>query len=112
MLTDQRFELRDEVSVAAQGKLNLDHLLDGGHMQLLEARDLALREGLGREVGERRPAPECERSTQRACRTLGRARGEEPSPFAEEALEPFQVELLGLERKQISAPARLQTPVA
>ena len=112
MLADEGLELGDELGVAAEGEVGLDPLLEGGQVQLLEASDLALREGLGREVRKRRSAPERECRSQGLRRALGLALGEELSTLAEQALEPAEVELLGLERKQVPLPTRLQTPVA
>ena len=60
MLADKGLELGDELGVAAEGEVGLDPLLEGSQVQLLEASDLALREGLGREVRKGRSAPECE----------------------------------------------------
>ena len=58
---DQRFQLDDHVPVAAELHVGGDPLLQGDEPELLEPPRLALRELLGRELGERRPAPERER---------------------------------------------------
>jgi len=50
MLADEPLELGHELGVAAAGKIGLDPLLERGQPQLLETRDLALCEGLERDV--------------------------------------------------------------
>jgi hypothetical protein len=52
-------------------------------VKLLEAGDLSLREGLEREVGERRPAPERQCDVQRLGRPRGLAAGEKLSTLDE-----------------------------
>src|SRR5918994_2237027 len=112
MVADEPLELGHELGVAAEGKVGLDPLLERGQAQLLETRDLTLRERLERDVRERRAAPQSERCSQRLGRKVGLARGEQLSTVAEQALEPAEVELLGLECEQVAAPVRLQAPVA
>jgi hypothetical protein len=58
---DQRLQLADDLRVPAELELRLDELLERGHAQVVQARDLALREGLVGEVVERAAAPEGER---------------------------------------------------
>jgi hypothetical protein len=60
---DERFELGDERSVAAELELCFEQLLPRGGAKLFEAGDLRLRERLEGEVGERWPPPESERLT-------------------------------------------------
>ena len=111
MLADERLELGDELGVAAEREVGLDPLLECGQAQLLEARDLSLREGLGREVRKGRSAPKGEGGPQRLCCAFGLAPGKERSTLAEQALETAEVELLGLERQPVPVPTRLETPV-
>jgi hypothetical protein len=70
-----------------------------------------LREGLGREVGERRPAPERECCPQRVCRPLWLVCGEELSTLCELTLEAQEVELFRLDCEQVSVAPRLQAAV-
>ena len=63
---DERLELGDELCVAPEREVRLDALLERDGAQLLEPRDLRLRERLVEEVGERGAAPERERLAQRA----------------------------------------------
>ena len=57
VLADERLELPDQLGMAAERQLCLVEILDRGHTQVLQPRDLTLRELLGDEVGERRAAP-------------------------------------------------------
>jgi len=65
LLLDERLELCDELVLAPAFEVSLDPLLEDAETLLLEAPDLALREGLVGEVGERRPSPERQRGRQR-----------------------------------------------
>src|SRR6266550_720089 len=57
MSMDERFELRHEVVVMAEGELEVYPPLDSCLAEPLETLDLALREVVVGEVGECRPAP-------------------------------------------------------
>jgi hypothetical protein len=57
---DERLKLGDEVA-PAEGEVAVDPQLERFPAQLLETRDLHLRKRRVREIGEGRPAPECER---------------------------------------------------
>jgi hypothetical protein len=50
MLADQPLELGHQLGVAAEDEVGLDPLLERGQPQLLETRDLTLREGLEHDV--------------------------------------------------------------
>lgn len=65
VLGDERLQLADELRAAAEPEERVDPILDGLQPQLLEALDLALRELLEGELGERRAAPEPERTDRR-----------------------------------------------
>ena len=58
VLGGELLELADQVGVAPGGELGVDAHLDGGEALLLQARDLRRRERRGREVGQRRSAPQ------------------------------------------------------
>jgi hypothetical protein len=60
MLLHDPLEVADQLRVATERELCLDHLLVSGQAQVLEARDLRLGERLVREVGQRRTAPQRE----------------------------------------------------
>jgi hypothetical protein len=64
MLRDERFELGDQVVVAAQGQLRLQAALERLQAEGLEAGDLTLREQIVGQLGERGPTPQRERRTQ------------------------------------------------
>ena len=61
VLRDQRLELADELSAAAELEVGVDPLLERLQAQLLEPADLGLGERLEGEVGERWAAPQRER---------------------------------------------------
>ena len=65
VVLDERLELAHELGVEAAGEVRLDALAQAGQAQVLEPRDLGLREVLLRHVRERRPAPQLERLPQR-----------------------------------------------
>ena len=92
--------------MAAQRQVGVDALLDDDGSQLLEARDLRLRERLVDEVRERRPAPERERLAQHdlggGC-VAGLERG---PPLLRQPGEAVQVHLLGIELEDVAGRAR------
>ena len=61
MLCDQRFQLADELAVAAAGKVRFDPILQGRQTRLLQPADRRLRPALIGKLGQRRPAPKRER---------------------------------------------------
>ena len=89
MLGDERVELADQLRVPARGEIGVDPLLERRPAQLLEPRDLGLRERLVGEVGERRAAPQRQRPPQRR----GGAVGIGALRLADELLEAREVEL-------------------
>ena len=102
---DERLELGDELGVTAQRQVGVDALLDDDGSQLLEARDLRLRERLVDEVRERRSAPERERLAQR---DLGRgcfAGLERGPPLLRQAREAVHVHVLWIELEDVAGRA-------
>ncbi len=97
--------------MAAQSEVGLDPLLEGSQVQLLEACDLVLREGLEGKVRERRSAPESECCAERLRGVLGLARGEKLSTLDELTLEAGGVELFALESEEVPVTAGLQAAV-
>ena len=94
MRPDRRRELPDELGVPAVGELALEPSFQRGQTQLLEARDLALREVLEREVGERRAAPQCQRLLVAVLR--------------EQLAEAVQVELVRRDTQHVAGRPRLE----
>ena len=92
MRVDERLELGGDCRVAAFGEVEVDTRLEGGEAGLVEAGGLDLREGLRREVCERRAAPERER-----CARI--MRGDQP-------LEPRDVELVRLDADEVARGTR------
>jgi len=94
MRNDEVFELGDDWSVQAQRELGIDPQLERGQPELLEPRDLELRERLIGEVCERRSAPERDRVGQCSCRGCRISFGEQFSPLGKQPLETVKVELV------------------
>ena len=65
----ERLELADDLTVEAELDVGVDALLERIEPQLLQAPDLALRELLAREIGERRAPPERERRPSSSARS-------------------------------------------
>jgi hypothetical protein len=91
VLRDERLELRHQFVMAAERQLSVDAILDRRETKLLEPGDLALREGLVSQLGQRLPAPERKRLAQarrplvrtsrsRACETSDSNRAMSTSP--------------------------------
>src|SRR5438132_2124231 len=97
MLGDEPLELGDERRVPALLEVVLDPPLETAEAQLLEARDLCLREALVGELGERLPPPE---------------RKGLPRALLGQALEALEVELALCGTEAITGSLRLQTLLA
>jgi hypothetical protein len=107
VLGGERLQLAHDGVVAAEGELGVAQQLDRAQAQLLEPAALGVRNRLGDEVGEARPAPERERLTEPG-RSFGRATGGDLTlPTGDEPLEPLEVELARLQADQVAAAARL-----
>ena len=98
-------ELGDQTRVAAEGKVRFDPLLEHDRPELLEPRDLGLRERLIDEICERRPSPEGERFAQ--CDLGGfRAAGlESISPVVRGSHEAMEVHALRGELERVARRA-------
>ena len=103
MLAHERLELRDEVGVGADRELGLRALFEQREVELLEARDLLLRERLVAELRQRLATPKVERLVEqlRPPRRLVRA------GFVDEAPQARHVELLRVELDEIAGLPRL-----
>jgi hypothetical protein len=64
VLGSERLELAHERPVSPECKVGFDSLSQCGQPKLLEPLDLRVREGVVREIGESRSAPEAERFAQ------------------------------------------------
>ena len=73
--------------MTTQRELGLDQLLESVNVQLLEARDLVLSEGLVSQVSERRAAPQRQRLFEQRLRPLGAARRELATTHGDATLE-------------------------
>ena len=71
MIPDECLELADDVAVAAELEVGIDPLPVGDQAKLVEPADLGLCEIVERELRERRPAPERERSLEAIAPLLG-----------------------------------------
>ena len=109
VLRDQRLELADHLVVAPEPELGLDPVLVRDEAQLLEARDLALRERLVAQVRERRPAPEGERLGEQLGGLAKRTSAQRGVSFFREPLEAFRVELVRIDRAAGTPPPSLDT---
>src|SRR5262249_12457367 len=84
---DQRTELADDVRVTAERDIRRYPVLDSACPQLLQARDLRLREVLVADIGQRLTAPQRERLAEVRRRPARFVRGERATAFMGEALE-------------------------
>ena len=103
VLRDERLELRHQLVVAAERQLSVDAILDRRETELLEPGDLALRECLASQLGQRLPAPERKRLAQ-AGRPLARIVA--LSRLRDQRLEPGDVDLAGRDPQEIAGRAR------
>ena len=108
MLADERLELDDELLVASELEIGLDPLLLGGEAELVEARDLGLREVRVSELRQRGAAPEGERLPQLLRGEPGlTARASAPCVL-ERVPKDVCIELAALEAKAVAVAVRLE----
>jgi hypothetical protein len=98
---DQRFQLADELSVATEGQIDLDPLLEPDQTQLLEPCDLLLSKCLVREIGQWRPAPKAKGVAEDLGGGVRSSFGECGSCLIEQGPEPVGVELTRIEPKRV-----------
>ena len=108
MLGDQPLEFGHDVGVAAEGQVGVDALFQRAGMALLEPDDLGPREGLVGDVGQSRPAPECERLAQPGGGVGGPLARERLAALVHEPLETLDVQLAVLHLKHVAVVARLE----
>jgi len=108
VLRDERPELDDRLGVTRKGERGFDSFLARCQSKLLKARDLLLREGRVREVGECRPAPEPECSVEDICGSRWLARGKRASAILEQPRELRCVELVLAEGEGVPVAMRCE----
>ena len=108
MLPDERLELADELVLAAEAQLGLDPVLESGEPELLEPRDLALREGVVTKVGQRGAPPQGQGLDEQLRRLAVGLPAERRGPFVDEPLEPVCIELIRLHAQPVGAALGLQ----
>ena len=107
MVPHERFELRQHGSVASERELRLETLLERGEPQLLEPRDRGLGERLVREIGERCSTPEPECTTEHVGGGLRVGGFERLGRVVRSALEAVEIEVSGLDVKDVARRSRL-----
>src|SRR6266550_3710077 len=104
MRMDEGFELRHEIVVVAERKLEIDPSLGRDEAELVEPFDLVLGELVVGEIGKRRPAPKRKRLAQ-----LRRSRNTlERSSLVKELLEVAAVSVVRRNIQSIAGPDRVQ----
>ena len=106
MLVDERFQLTDELAMAAERELRLDQLFQCRDPQVVEPRDVALRERLVGEIREGRAAPQRERVLEQRERALGPTGPQRRPALAGESLEPVRIEAAWLELELVAMRPR------
>ena len=106
----ERLELAGELIRLAEPQVGLEAVLQGGQPQVGQPVALGVRERLGGEFCERRPAPQVERRPQPLRRGGRVAPGERRPTGGGQALEAHQVEVVtGTEFEAVARRARQQT---
>ena len=104
----ERLQLSDGLGLASDGEHRFEARLERLEPQSLEPRDLRLCERLGCEVGERRPAPERERTSERRLGLVERLRAKRGPTFRHELLELLGVESARRDAQDIARRLRRQ----
>ena len=113
MLGDQPPQVGDELRVPARGERGLHPDLDRRQPLLLEPLDVALREPLEGEVGERRSTPQRERLAQDGRRVVRAVVAQRAAAVVDQPLEPLGVELARLDVEAVAGGrGRHDVPVA
>ncbi len=112
MLAHERVELGERLGVPAAGEVRVDAVAHAGEAEVLQPRDLRLREAGARHVRERGAAPERERLAKCRGRLPRLAGGELGAPAANEPLEAGGVELARRHLERVAAAVRAQRAVA
>ena len=104
--SDEGFELRHELGVAAERKVCVHALLHRCDPQLLEAGDVGLGERLVGEIHERRAAPEGEGVAQRSPRSCRIASFERRAALVGQPREAMDVDVLSIHLEHVAGRAR------
>ena len=103
---NERLELADQLGGAPTREVGLEAILDRKHAQLLEPRNLTLRERRVGEIRKRRATPETECLPQQPPRRLRIALRERRPALAGQTLEPARVDLLAGDSEAVAAALR------
>ena len=101
VLRRQPLELRYDLGMAAEGEVRLQALFETAEPKLVQAPRFQREGAAVGHVAERGPAPERERRAQASRGEPGRPALERVASFAEEALEPPDVELIRLDLQSV-----------
>ena len=107
MRGDELLQLTGERRVPTGGQIGLDAQLERLEPLFLQARDRGLGERLGRQVGERRPAPQSQGLAHHGGGLLGLPCGERSPSLLDELREALRVELAGSQTQAIARRRRL-----
>ena len=101
MLGDQQLELAQHLRVTPESKLGLNQLFPPANAQLLQPRDLKLREALVRELRQRRPAPQRQRLIKQRRGAAETAPSHLPPRLAHQPLEHKRIDALSIDPQLI-----------
>src|SRR5207248_376247 len=108
MLEHQRLQLRDDLAVVAERKLDDDQVLLHGETKLVQPRNRPLAGEMERQLGEARSAPERQSLAKLPPRQLQLVGEDRLSPFNQERFETVQIELRVFNDGRVSAGDRLE----
>ena len=112
MLAHQRLELPDQPCVLAERQPRVDSILKRRQSRLPKPGDLALREALVGEIGQRLPTPQRKRLAQAPVGDRRVTRGKRALAAGHQRLKTADVNLLALDREQITVSPRQDHIVA
>jgi hypothetical protein len=105
---NEGFELREQLDVAAEGKVRVDAVFDCTRARFLQPRDLEARPRLVGEVRERRLAPQRERLPEHGGCAGDASAGRDRAGDRDERVEAEEVDLLGVDGEQVAGRLRQQ----
>ena len=108
MRADQRLEFAAQLCVTSEREIGLDPVFESRQSQLLEPRDLILRELVIGEIRERRSPPERKAVAEQPGRARHLTPGEHLARLRASALEALRVELSRLEPEDVPGSNRLE----
>jgi hypothetical protein len=106
MPTREVLELGNQLGVPPGGEVGLDAHLQGGHMLLLQTRDLGRRERQRSKLRERRATPQVQRLTQHGGGPFDASSRERLAACRDQALEALGVKLAGTHPQPIARRRR------